>query len=98
MIIGAPRSGTTALSRYVGAHPDAFMARIKEVRYFDSLPDLGVDRYAGHFEEGRGARAIGEATPTYMYSTVALRRMRDILPHARLIAILRDPVKRAYSE
>lgn len=91
------RSGTTSLARYLGAHPDVFMASSKEVHFFDRNFDRGVEWYAGRFAGAAGRRAIGEATQTYMYEAGAVRRIHDTLPDARLIATLRHPVDRAYS-
>jgi hypothetical protein len=97
LIVGAMRSGTSSLARYLRAHPDVCMASQKEVRYFDRNFDRGVDWYRAHFRCPRPNLAIGEATQTYMYDGQALERMASLLPDARLIAILRNPVDRAYS-
>jgi hypothetical protein len=97
IIIGAMRSGTSALARYLGAHPEVFMARVKEVRFFDRYYDRGVDWYEQHFAGARAEKVVGEATPNYMYEECAIARMAQVVPKARLIAILRNPVDRAYS-
>lgn len=95
-IVGAMRSGTTSLARYLGAHPDVFMAPRKEVRYFDRYFDRGLEWYRSQFREAGSERAIGEATP-YMRYRASIERMAAALPDLRLIAILRNPVDRAYS-
>jgi hypothetical protein len=95
-IIGAMRSGTTSLARYLGAHPDIFMAQTKEVRYFDRYFEQGLEWYRSQFRGARSERAIGEATP-YMHDRASMRRMAAALPDLRLIAIVRNPVDRAYS-
>ena len=97
LIIGAAKAGSTALAAYLGSHPDVFMASEKEVHFFDDHFQRGVDWYASRFEAVRGERAVGDATPTYMYTDEAIGRMADLLPDAKLIAILRNPVDRAYS-
>jgi sulfotransferase family protein len=97
LIIGALRSGTTSLARYLGAHPDVFMASQKEVRYFDRHFERGLDWYRRQFSKATTQSAVGEGTPAYMYEEVAISRMEAIVPDARLIAILRNPVDRAYS-
>ncbi len=97
LIIGAMRSGTTALTRYLRVHPQVFMPRKKELHFFDLNFDRGLDWYAAWFADADGAQAIGEASPTYMYFESAVVRMAEVLPDARLIAILRNPVDRAYS-
>lgn len=91
------KAGSTSLARYLMNHPRVFMARGKEVHYFDRHFDRGVDWYAGHFKEAPPNLALGEATPNYLYWKEAVRRMATIVPRAKLIAILRNPVDRAYS-
>lgn len=97
LIIGAMRSGTTSLARYLDAHPEVFMAPTKEVRYFDRHHDEGLDWYRAHFAGAAGAPMVGEATQTYLYDREAMERMAGAVPDARLVAVLRDPVDRAYS-
>jgi hypothetical protein len=91
------RSGTTALARYLGAHPDVFVPPEKELHFFDRNFERGVEWYASKFARARGEHAIGEATQTYMYEPIAVQRLSQVVPDARLIAILRNPVDRAYS-
>jgi Sulfotransferase domain len=97
LIIGAMRSGTSTLARTMAQHPEVFIPPGKEMHFFDHHFDRGIEWYRSRFEAAGPARAIGEATPTYMYNDEARRRMAETLPDARLIAILRDPVDRAYS-
>lgn len=97
LIIGAMRSGTTTLARTLGEHPDVFMVRDKELHYFDTWPDRGRRWYESRFREAAGQRVVGEATPNYMYVRGAIERAAALLPRAKLLAILRDPVERAYS-
>jgi hypothetical protein len=97
LVVGAMRSGTTSLARYLGAHPDVFVAPEKEIHFFDRCFDRGVDWYSERFDRAAGARAIGEATQSYMYDPGAIARMRSVVPSARLLVILRHPTDRAYS-
>lgn len=97
LIIGAMRSGTTSLYSALSAHPEVFVAPGKELRFFDLQYERGMDWYREQFQGSEGVVAAGEASQTYMYDPVALERMAAHLPDARLIAILRDPVERAYS-
>lgn len=97
LIIGAMRSGTTSLTRYLRPHPDVFMAPRKELHHFDFNFDEGLDRYREYFAEAGAERAVGEATPNYLYDRDAIPRIADAIPDVKLIAILRNPVDRAYS-
>jgi hypothetical protein len=97
VIIGAQKSGTTSLYAYLRAHPDVFLAPGKEIHYFDSHLDEGLDWYKAKFAGATTERTIGEATPNYMYFGEGLNRMAEVIPEARLVAILRNPVDRAYS-
>lgn len=96
VIVGAPKSGTTSLAKYLGEHPQAYMVPEKELRFFDEHFDEGVGWYAARFSPGPG-ELVGEATPTYLFEPEAIPRMREVIPEARLIAMLREPVDRAYS-
>ncbi len=99
-IIGAPRCGTTALYTYLGEHPNIFMPEIKELHFFSSdFPGLqkvvsgSLEGYLGVFAgAGEHHLAIGEASTHYLYSKVALTRIREFDPSAKIIVSLRNPV------
>ena len=97
LIIGVAKAGTTALSEQLGLHPQVFMAAEKEVHYFDDHFDKGVAWYRSRFDKARGKVAVGEASPTYIYDDKAIERMAELLPDAKLIVVLRNPIDRAYS-
>ena len=99
VVIGAAKSGTTSLAYYLAAHPEVFMAPFKEVRFFDREDHWqhGVGWYRSHFVGAEGKLAIGEATPAYLAVPQAVERMASVIPSARLIAVLRNPVDHAYS-
>lgn len=96
LIIGAMRSGTTSLYRYLGAHPDVFMAP-KELQFFTEHFEKGIAWYREQFAAAGGAHVVGEATADYLARESAMSRLAATLPDARLIASLRDPVDRAWS-
>ncbi|MGH8824412.1 MAG: sulfotransferase family protein [Jiangellaceae bacterium] len=96
VVIGAMRSGSTSLYKYLQDHPQVFMPR-KEIHFFDRKWDRGLQWYLTRFEGHAGEPAVGEATPTYLAEPVAIDRMAEVIPQARLIAILRNPADRAYS-
>jgi hypothetical protein len=96
-IAGAMRSGTTSMTRYLDSHPQAFMAKPKELHFFDLNFDRGLEWYESHFSGAGGDLLAGDGTPSYMYSPEAVTRMAQTAPGARLIVLLRNPVDRAYS-
>ena len=101
VVIGAQKAGTTQLYSYVTTHPRVFPAARKEVNYFSAHVDRPVDWYRSQFPLRRSLAAVGglsiDASPSYMPVPHALRSMRSVLPEAKIIAILRDPVSRAFS-
>jgi hypothetical protein len=111
-IIGAAKSGTTALYRYLRQHPEIFMTERKELHHFsytyvtkqtngpnDYIRSAITDEieYEQLFDDVRDEKAIGEASPTYIYVPGTAERIYEKIPHAKLIAILRNPADRAYS-
>jgi hypothetical protein len=101
LVLGAQRAGTTMLHRLLAAHPEVFVpTRRKEVHYFDRYYERDARWYAGYFPDQSLCptyRAIGEITPDYLADPQVPERIADTLPGCRLIAILRDPVARAFS-
>ena len=98
LIIGAPRSGTSTLATNLSDHPQAFVPPQKELKFFDFEFHRGIRWYSRQFRDAGASVAVGESSPTYLYSPAAAERIAEILPDARLIVILRDPVDRAYSD
>jgi sulfotransferase family protein len=100
-VLGVPKCGTTTLHEVLIAHPNIFMTKQKEPRFFDTdtYYNRGFDRYLrDHFRGAAGFKARGEATPTYLRSGKARDRIRgDLGKDLRFVVILRDPVKRAWS-
>ena len=96
LVIGAQKSGTTSLVHYLGAHPDVF-ALPDEVHFFDRNFERGIDWYRERFGAATRERHVGESTPEYMYARDVPRRIAETLADVRLLAILRNPVDRAYS-
>jgi hypothetical protein len=98
LIVGSPKCGTTALTQYLSAHSNVFVSNPKEPHFFDGRYDKGMDSYVrDHFSAWHDEKAGGEATPSYLLVPYVAERIRRDLPGARLIAILRHPVERAYS-
>jgi hypothetical protein len=101
LMVGTQRGGTTSLFRALTAHPDTAQPNFhKGVHYFDVNYQRGPSWYRGHFpmrwHQGRQALAF-ESAGYYMHHPVAPHRIARDLPGVKLIALLRDPVERAYS-
>jgi len=99
LILGAQKAGTTALYAYLRQHPDVTGPVWKEVSFFDRHWARGDAWYRGNFPLRVRARraAVGEASPSYLFHPLAPERVRALVPGARLIALLRNPVDRAFS-
>lgn len=95
--IGAQRAATTWLYSCLKEHPQIYLAPQKEVHFFDEQFEKGLEWYASQFQGYGQQPVLGEVTPNYLNSEVAIPRMARIIPEARLIVILRDPVHRAFS-
>lgn len=97
-ILGAVRSGTTSLYRYVAQHPDVFMSEPKEPIFFEAEYERGLDYYWQRYFKGwQGQRMAGEARPANLFLPYIPQRIKDCAPEARLVATLRNPIDRAYS-
>jgi hypothetical protein len=102
LICGAQKCGTTALDFYLRQHPLLCFPSKKELHYFDddaafaaATPDYGA--YHAWFAPEARHRLLGETTPIYLYKPEAMPRIQAYNPDMRLVAVLRDPVHRAYS-
>ena len=100
LIIGAQKGGTSALFHYLAQHPRLAPPEQKELDFFgsDLRYSYGLEWYAAQWDRKMPAGAIRfEASPLYLFTRQAPARIRHCLPRVKLIAILRDPVLRAYS-
>lgn len=101
IIIGAQRAGTSSLYRNLLQHPGIGGATRKEVHYFDQNHHQGPNWYRSFFSPpapGEPPRLNVEATPYYLYHPAVPARVKALLPDARFIVLLRDPVERAWSD
>ncbi len=109
VIVGAQRCGTTSLFRALSKHP-AMMPNVinaKGIHYFDTSYHQNLAWYLAHFPSllerdnhaaQLGQQAVaGEASPYYLYHPAGAARMAQAIPDAKIIVLLRDPVKRAIS-
>ncbi len=101
VIIGGQKCGSTSLFAYLARHSRMVPSTAKEVHFFDVNFRRGVNWYRAHFPFERdlqdGKRLAFEASPYYLYHPRAPQRAAAVVPNAKLIAILRNPVARAYS-
>jgi sulfotransferase family protein len=101
VIAGVQKGGTTQLFSHLIKHPRLLPGSYKELDYFSQHAGRSVAWYRSQFPlQSRVAKVNGyvvEASPSYMCTTAAIPRMHAVLPDARIIAVLRDPVSRAFS-
>lgn len=103
MVIGTQKGGTTALSHYLALHPGVVASRQKEIHFFNQDERFlrGPAFYHSYFESRTPARRqllSLDITPAYLAAaSVTAGRIHDYDPAMRLVAVLRDPVTRAFS-
>lgn len=105
LVVGAQRAGTTSLHRALLAHPQVVGPVLhKGVHYFDVSYTRGLRWYRAHFPLARvatgragGPPAVFESAGYYLHHPYAPARIAETLPGVRVVAMLRDPVERAYS-
>lgn len=96
--IGGQRSGTSWIYACLYEHP-AICAPIKEIHFF-SRPryEKGVAWYLSHFKRCGAGQLRGEFSTSYLYSPIAAERIKKSFPSVKIIACLRNPVTRAFSQ
>lgn len=97
IIIGAVKGATTWIAHQLRCHPDLWLPDA-EPHYFSTEYARGEKWYAALFEEAPADRIVGEKSADYLAHPEAAARMAGMVPDARLIVQLRDPVQRAYSD
>ncbi len=107
--IGAPKAGTTKIADFLAAHPQICLSEPKEVHYFNEFvsyihqeknPNYGkpLNWYAKHFAHAKKGQKVGEFCTGYLYDKKALYQIKNTFPAVKLIACIRQPVDRAYSQ
>jgi len=105
VVIGAMKAGTVSLRNYLDEHPDVFVGhggRFGEPNFFVAEHNWGrgLGWYETLFEAASGAAAIGECSPSYTWAHAyrgVPERMAQVVPDARLVYLVRDPVARMQS-
>lgn len=108
-LVGAAKSGTTALYEGLRAHPDVYLPARKEPHFYGYLGDpstashLYADersarlRYAELYDDVAGQRAVGDASTTTLVVPGAAAALAGDVADARIVVLLRHPVDRAFS-
>ncbi len=107
--IGAVKAGSTWLADMLRQHPQIFLPQRKELHYFhkefNEDPTLRNEHYnkplrwyASFFENAKEGQLKGEFTPDYLWSENAARDIRNFNPKIKIIAILRNPIERTFSD
>jgi hypothetical protein len=106
IIVGAQKSGTTSLYRYLEAHPNMVPPIAKELSFFDKNFQRGTQWYRLHFPLRTAGRSVdgagekpftGESTAYYLIHPLVPQRIAETLPQSKIIVVLRNPVDRAFS-
>lgn len=108
LIIGGQRCGTTSVFNYLLDHPLVLPPLVKEPQFFSyhwprgtgwyrALFPTGLRRQAAGVVAGGGRAVTFEATPYYLSHPCAPERAAQVIPAAKLVVLVRDPVQRAYS-
>lgn len=106
IIGGSTKCGTTSLFSYFEFHPDVCACTMKESRYFlepgykliaQKRDHSGIDSFSELFPNCPDNKLRLEATPDYLYSSIALNRIHNELTNAKMVFILRKPIGRLVS-
>lgn len=107
IIIGYHKTATTFLYEYLSQHPNIGAASEKEIHYFDYSYWRKTEWYRAQFplklskyffeSKNKSIFKTGEATPLYVFHPKAAKRINELIPNAKFIVILRNPIDRAYS-
>ena len=102
-VVGAFKSGSTALYEQLRRHPQIFMPFHKEPLYFGDDLTRRYGRmteadYLRLFKDAKPRQRVGEASTWYLYSTSAAREIKDFSPDAQILVVLRNPVDVMYAQ
>lgn len=111
LIVGVQKAGTTSVYNYLHQHPQVYMSPIKETNFLEKdwgaaqvgkQNSSGINTFAEYcqlFENAKDERALGEISPNYLFHyRTSAELIQRYVPNAKLIAILRNPIERAYSD
>jgi hypothetical protein len=95
--LGAQKAGTTTLHALLSQHPQVHLPPAKELQFFSLHFAQGERWYRQQFHAAQRGQICGDITPYYLFHPWAPQRMAQLIPRARLIVLLRDPVERTLS-
>lgn len=111
IIFGAPKCGSTSLCNYLNQHPEIYISKKKEPNFFlydqneinESTGEVNSLEYYEHFfaknpQKVQNEKALGEASISYLSNEKSPHRIHHKIPDVKLIAILRNPIDRLYSQ
>jgi len=98
LVLGTQKGGTTSLQEMLAEHPQVYLPECKEVHYFSLHDNEKLSWYARHFADAQAGQLRGDITPYYLFHPRAPQRIHAVLPKAKLIVLVRDPVERALSQ
>ncbi len=101
-IVGAPKSGTTSMAKYLSSHPDIYTPLQKEFTYFGQdlvryATLIEKHQYLTWFEPWHGQKYALDASPFYLYSKSGPKEMLECSPDSKFVIMLRKPSQVAYS-
>lgn len=98
-MIGAQKAGTSSLFYYLSQHPELELSRQKEIHYynFHRFNGKNLNWYKSFFPLRSTTKITGEASPYYLFDPRVPEQLKKDIPNVKLIALLRNPIDRAYS-
>jgi hypothetical protein len=97
-LVGTTKGGTSSLDLWLRGHPEVANPKRKELHFFCKCPRRlrAVDTIEGYLAAFPEGRAVGEASPCYLYYPDIPEKL-DAFPDTRVVVSLRDPVERYWS-
>jgi hypothetical protein len=98
-IVGAQKSGTSALHSYLEKHPRLACGDVKEIHFFDREKNFsqGFNYYRLFFPIFSTKCISIDSTPKYLYYSHCAERIHAYSPQAKIVVLLREPISRAFS-
>jgi len=97
-IAGVNKAGTTWLYHLLKGHPDIQFSSKKELFYFDKTYPAGLKDYHAYFNFNAEKKYYAEGSSTYIRSSKTAEKIKRYNPDAKIIIMLRDPIKRLLSQ